>query len=70
MFVDPENEGSPNAPNRVPRVQGDIGERPKSQKGACSLIKVVPYSLTFVKKWSKMPVFELIFHTWLLVNQL
>ena len=25
MFVDPENEGSPNAPNRVPRVQGDIG---------------------------------------------
>ena len=69
MFVDPENGESPNAPNRVPRVQGDIGERPKPKKGACLLIKVVPYSLTLVKKWSKMPVFELIFHTWLLVNQ-
>ena len=69
MFVDPENGGSPNAPNRVPRVRGDIGKCPKPKKGACLLIKVVPYSLTLVKKWSKMPVFELIFHTWLLVNQ-
>ena len=69
MFVDPENGGSPNASNRVPKVRGDIGECPKPKKGAFLSIKVVPYFLIFVEKQSKMPVFELIFHTWLLVNQ-
>ena len=69
MFVDPENGESPNAPNRVPRVRGDIGECPKPKKGACLLIKVILYLLILVKKLSKMPVSELIFHTWLLVNQ-
>ena len=51
------------------RVRGDIGECPKPKKGAFLSIKVVPYSLILVKKWSKMPVSELIFHTWLLLNQ-
>ena len=68
--LDPENGGSPNAPNGIPMAWGYIGEFPKPKKGACLLIKVVPYSLILVKKWSKMPVFELIFHTWLLVNQI
>ena len=42
---------------------------PKPKKGAFLSIKVVSYFLIFVEKWSKMPVFELIFHSWLLVNQ-
>ena len=53
MFVDPENGESPNAPNRVPRVWGDIGECPKPKKGACLLIKVVPYTSLLVAKYGK-----------------
>ena len=67
--LDPENGWSPNAPIGILLVQGDIGECPKPKKGACLLIKVVPYSLILVKNWSQKSVFELIFHTWLLVNQ-
>ena len=41
--LDPENGGSQNAPNGLSMVRGDIGECPKPKKGACLLIKVVPY---------------------------